>query len=77
MPVDALGRRDRRLAAGVEHAPNHPGVGIGIDAWSPRSSGIADAAVVLLVRLQFMRWATISPTSCERWLCRRRSSSGR
>ena len=25
----------------------------------------------------FMRWPTISPTSCGRWLCRRRSSSGR
>src|ERR1035437_5583235 len=23
----------------------------------------------------FMRWPTISPTSCGRWLCRRRSSS--
>jgi Transposase DDE domain group 1 len=25
----------------------------------------------------FMRWPTISPTSCGRWPCRRRSSSGR
>ena len=25
----------------------------------------------------FMRWPTISPTSCGRWRCQRRSSSGR
>ncbi len=28
-------------------------------------------------RLSFTPWPTISPTSCGRWLCRRRSSTGR